>query len=181
MTEDQVSSGEFADLRPNPKVYLDSNIVSAIAKDDIPTESQALNRLLQAWDDKKVDLVTSEVTLWEISAHQDELKRRLVERTCRRLAKAQIIRWYELAGMYSYGDRHTWISTPIIQNDPAYEALLAFGLEVVDAQQVFVAVKQKCNIFLTCDRGVRDRAAAIKDQFALIVQKPSEFVARQGR
>jgi len=130
MTEDQVSSGEFADLRPNPKVYLDSNIVSAIAKDDIPTESQALNRLLQAWDDKKVDLVTSEVTLWEISAHHDELKRRLVERTYRRLAKAQIIRWYELAGMYSYGDRHTWISTPIIQNDPAYEALLAFGLEL---------------------------------------------------
>ena len=27
MTEDQVSSGEFADLRPNPKVYVDSNIV----------------------------------------------------------------------------------------------------------------------------------------------------------
>ena len=45
--------------------------------------------------------------------------------------------------MHSYGDRHTWISTPIIQNDPAYEALLALGLEVVDAQHVFVAVKQK--------------------------------------
>ena len=104
-------------MRPNPKVYLDSNIVSAIAKDDIPTESEALNRLLQAWDDKKFDLVTSEVTLWEISAHQDELKRRLVERTCRRLAKAQIIRWYELAGMRSYGDRHTWISTPMTTED----------------------------------------------------------------
>jgi len=26
MTEDQVSSGEFADLRPNPKVYLDSRV-----------------------------------------------------------------------------------------------------------------------------------------------------------
>ena len=176
MTEDQVSSGEFADLRPNPKVYLDSNIVSAIAKDDIPTESEALNRLLQAWDDKKVDLVTSEVTLWEFSAHQDELKRRLVERTYRRLAKAQIIRWwYELAGMHSYGDRHTWISTPIIQSDPAYEALLALDLEVVEAQHVFVAVKQKCDIFFTCDRSVRDRAAAIKDQFELIVQRPSEL------
>jgi predicted nucleic acid-binding protein len=167
-------------LRPNPKVYLDSNIVSAIAKDDIPTESEALNRLLQAWDDKKIDLVTSEVALWEISAHQDELKRRLVERTYRRLAKAQIIRWYELAGTHSYGDRHTWISTPIIQNDPVYAALVALGLEVVDAQHAFVAVKQKCNISLTCDRRVHDRAAAIKDQFELIVQKPSEFVASQG-
>ena len=167
-------------MRPNPKVYLDSNIVSAIAKDDIPTESEALNRLLQAWDDKKIDLVTSEVALWEISAHQDELKRRLVERTYRRLAKAQIIRWYELAGMHSYGDRHTWISTSIIQNDPAYQALPALGLEVVDAQHVFVAVKQKCNVFLTCDRGIRDRAAGIKDRFELIVEKPSEFVASQG-
>ena len=36
-----------------PKVYLASNIVSAIAKDDTPTEPEALNRLLQAWDDKK--------------------------------------------------------------------------------------------------------------------------------
>ena len=78
-------------MRPTPKVYLASNIVSAIAKDDTPTESEALNRLLQAWDDKKVDLVTSEVTLWEINAYQDELKRRLVEGTYRRLAKAQII------------------------------------------------------------------------------------------
>ena len=118
--------------------------------------------------------------LWEISAHQNELKRRLVERTYRRLAKAQIVRWYELAGMHSYGDQHTWISTPIIQNDPAYEALLALGLEVVDAQHVFVAVKQNCNVVLTCDRGIRDRAAAIKDRFELIVQKPSEFVASQG-
>jgi hypothetical protein len=59
-------------------------------------------------DDKKVDLVTSEATLWEIN---DELKRRLVERSYRLLARAQIIRWYELAGMHSYGDRHGWIST----------------------------------------------------------------------
>jgi hypothetical protein len=44
MTEDQVSSGEFADLRPNPRVYLDSNIVSAIAKDDIPTEPASMGR-----------------------------------------------------------------------------------------------------------------------------------------
>src|SRR5262249_355178 len=95
MTEDHGGSGEFADLQPTPKVYLASNIVSAIAKDDTPTESEALNRLLQAWDDKKVDLVTSEVTLWEINAYQDELKHRFVERTYRRLAKAQIVRWYE--------------------------------------------------------------------------------------
>jgi hypothetical protein len=49
---------------------------------------------------------TFEVTLWKINAYQDELKRRLVERSYRVLARAQIIRWYELAGTHSYGDRH---------------------------------------------------------------------------
>jgi predicted nucleic acid-binding protein len=162
------------------KVYLDNNIVSAIAKDDTPKESDALDRLLQAWDDKKIDLVTSEVALREIKAYQNELKRRLVERTYRLLAKVPIIPWDQLAGMNSYGDQRTWISTPIIQNDPDYAALLALGLKVVDAQHVFLAVKHKCDAFLTCDRGVRDRAARIKDQFGLIVQTPSDFVASQG-
>ena len=49
-----------------------------------------------------------------------------------------------------------------------------------DAQHVFAAVKQKCNVFLTCDRDIRECAAAIKDRFELIVHKPSDFVASQG-
>jgi hypothetical protein len=141
------------------KVYLDNNIVSAIAKDDTPKESDALDRLLQAWDDKKVDLVTSEVALREIKAYQNELKRRLVERTYRLLAKVPIIPWDQLAGMNSYGDQRTWISTP------DYAALLALGLKVVDAQHVFLAVKHMCHVFLTCDGGVLDRAAAIEKRF----------------
>jgi hypothetical protein len=162
------------------KVYLDNNIVSAIAKDDTPKESDALDRLLQAWDDKKVDLVTSEVALREIKAYQNELKRRLVERTYRLLAKVPIIPWDQLAGMNSYGDQRTWISTPIIQNDPDYAALLAVGLKVVDAQHVFLAVKHMCHVFLTCDGGVLDRAAAIEKRFGLVVQTPSAFAASQG-
>jgi predicted nucleic acid-binding protein len=162
------------------KVYLDNDVVSAIAKDDTPKESDALNRLLQAWDDKKVDLVTSEVTLREIKAYQDELKRRLVERTYRLLAKIPIIPWDELAGMHSYGDQRTWISTPIIQNDPDYAAVLALGLKVVDAQHVFLAVKHMRDVLLTFDRGVLHRAPAIEKRFGLVVQTPSAFVASQG-
>ena len=41
------------------KAYLDNNVVSAIAKDDTPTESEALDRLLAARDAGKVELVTS--------------------------------------------------------------------------------------------------------------------------
>ena len=124
-------------------------------------------------------MVTSEVMLWEISAHQDELKRRLVERTYRRLAKAQIVRWYELAGMHSYGDQHTWISTPIFQNEPTkHYWRLVWRLSMPST--CLSRSNKIANVVLTCDRGIRDRAVAIKDRFELIVQKPSEFVASQG-
>jgi hypothetical protein len=172
------------------KAYLDNNIVSAIATDDTPAESEALNRLLKAMDEGKVELITSEVTEREIKAYQNELKRRLVERTYLLLAKVPIIRWDELAGMKSFGDNRTWINTPIIQNDPDYEALLKIGLgrerrgkpQGVDAQHVFVAVKQACDVFLTCDGAIlhHDRASAIKNRFGVAVQKPSVFVTSQG-
>lgn len=40
------------------KVYLDNDVVSAITKEDNPAESDALDRLLAAHGDGKVDLVT---------------------------------------------------------------------------------------------------------------------------
>jgi predicted nucleic acid-binding protein len=53
-------------VRATVKAYLDNNIIGAIAKDDHPVESDALDRLLKAKDEGKVDLVTSELTLAEI-------------------------------------------------------------------------------------------------------------------
>lgn len=52
------------------KAYLDNNVVSAIAKDDTPAESGALDRLLVAHEQGNVELVTSELTLDEIKAYR---------------------------------------------------------------------------------------------------------------
>jgi predicted nucleic acid-binding protein len=161
------------------KVYLDNNIVSAIAKDDHPVESGALDRLLEAKDEGKVHLVTSEVTLGEIKAYRGP-KRPPVERTFRLLQKVSIIRWDQLLGINSYGDARSWINAPMIQNDPDFSALLALGVDTVDAQHVFVAAKHACGAFLTCDRGILQSAPAIGKLFGLVVQKPSDFVASQG-
>jgi predicted nucleic acid-binding protein len=161
------------------KVYLDNNIVSAIAKNDEPAESSALDRLLTAKDEGKVDLVTSELTLQEIRRYQGSM-RSPVERTFRLLQKVEIVRWDELAGMHSYGDARTWITTPLIENYPEYGALLTLGLEVIDAQHIYVSGKQACDAFLTFDKGVLRRAAGIKNIFPpLTVQKPSQLVASQ--
>ena len=82
-------------------------------------------------------------------------------------------------GIHSYGDARTWINTPMIQNDPDYTALHALGLKTIDAQHIFVAAKQTCDAFLTCDRGILSRAAEIERRLGLIVRKPSNFVASQ--
>ena len=53
------------------KVYLDNDVVSAIVKDDNAPESAALDRVLAAYGDGEVDLVTSTATLKEIERYQD--------------------------------------------------------------------------------------------------------------
>jgi hypothetical protein len=163
-----------------PRAYLDNNIVSAIAKDDEPTESEPLDRLLAAWRRQKVDLVTSELTFVEIRRYQDMRLRPAIERIFRMLEKVETVRWDKLVGMHSCGDARTWITTPLIENDPEYSALLALDLKIGDAQHVFVAAKQACRAFLTCDRGVLHHAPDIQKRFGLVVQKPSIFVASQG-
>jgi hypothetical protein len=161
------------------RAYLDNNIVSAIAKDDEPAESDALDRLLKAMEEGKVDLVTSELTLQEIKRYQGP-RRAPVERTFRLLPKVKVVRWDELVGMHSYGDARTWSNTPLIENYPDYGALLKLGLEAIDAQHVYVAGKQMCDAFLTCDKGILGRSAGIAKLFPLTVQRPSELVASRG-
>jgi predicted nucleic acid-binding protein len=162
------------------KVYLDNNVVSAIAKDDEPAESDPIDRLLTAWRKGKVDLVTSELTLAEIKRYQDTRMRAAIERIFRLLEKVEIVRWDELVGMHSYGDARTWLAIPLINNYPEYGALLTLGLEVIDAQHIYVSGKQACDSFLTFDKGVLRRSAGIKNIFPpLTVQKPSQLVASQ--
>lgn len=161
------------------KAYLDNNIVSAIAKDDTAAESDALDRLLAAKDAGRIDLVTSELTLEEIKRYAGPA-RKGVERTFRLLEKVAVVRWDELLGMHSYGDSRTWITSPLIQNDPLYDTLLKLGLKTEDARHVFVSAKHSCAIFLTCDGGVLARAGVIQQLCGVAVQRPSVLVANEG-
>jgi len=83
-------------------------------------------------------------------------------------------------GINSYGDERTWINAPMIQSDPDYSALLALGVDIVDAQHVFVAAKHACDAFLTCDKAILQSTPAIGKLFALVVPSPADFVASQG-
>ncbi len=165
------------------KAYLDNNVVSAIGKDDTASESDYLKQLLIAYKGGRVDLVTSELTLNEIKPYVGK-GREQVESIYELLEKVPVVRWDELLGIHSYGDKYTWINSPLIQNDPLYDSLLKLRLDkpgkVQDAQHVFVASKQKCDVFLTLDRRVLARANDIQRLCGLVVQKPSEFMASEG-
>ena len=161
------------------KAYLDNNVVSAIAKDDTAAESNALDRLLAARDDGKVELVTSELTLDEIKRYSGPARKQ-VERTFRLLEKVPIVRWDELMGIHSHGDSRTWINSPLIQNHPLYDSLLRLGVKTIDAQHVFVSAKQACAVFLTCDGGVLARADGIQELCGVAVQRPSVLVNDEG-
>jgi hypothetical protein len=118
------------------------------------------------------------VTHNEIKTYQGA--RQPYERTFRLLKKVPLVRWDELLGMHSHGDRYTWITSPIVQTDPLYGKLHALGVRTTDAQHLFVAAKNGCEVFLTCDKGVLARRDTIKTSCGVTVQKPSEFVAEQG-
>src|SRR4051812_39691960 len=106
----QMSSKNLPAVIVGQKAYLDNNVVSAIAKDDTAPESDSLDRLLAAYDQEKINLVTSEVTLGEIKAYIGP-GRKPVERTFRLLKKVPVVRWGELLGIHIYGDSRTWINS----------------------------------------------------------------------
>ena len=159
------------------KAYLDNDVVSAIVKDDAATESDSLDRLLVARDAGHVALVTSEITLTEIRKFSGQWRKGL-ERTFRLLEKVPVVRWDELVGMHSYGDRRNWITSPLIQNMPLYDSFLKLGVKPVDSQHLFVAAQQTCDVFLTCDGGILSRAAGIRGLCTLVAQRPSELVVQ---
>jgi hypothetical protein len=77
------------------KAYLDNNVVSSIVRDDAPAESTAIDRLLLAYDQGRIELVTSELTMKEIEGCPQQYRPPL-ERVFRLLRKVPIVRWDEL-------------------------------------------------------------------------------------
>ena len=183
------------------KAYLDNNVVSAIARDDNELESDAISRLLEAREDRKVLLVTSRLTLDEIKKVPPKYLRPL-ERIFRILEKIPLADWDELnlitqsssgnasvhppamSSITSASGGDFSMNIPVIENNPLYDQLLALGLEVIDAQHLFVAANRGCDVFLTCDNsrrtGIIRRAVEIQELLKFAVQRPSEFLATQG-
>jgi hypothetical protein len=158
------------------KVYLDNNIVSALAKDDMPTEHDSLVTLLEFYRAGRVQLVTSEVSGREIQK-LNQMPLNLNAVYCL-LAKVEFIEDQKLLGINSYIDRHTCINYPMIEDDPTSLVLCQIGLDRTDAHHLILAILAESAVFLTCDvKTILKYRQKIENMFSIKLRKPSELIA----
>ena len=158
------------------RAYLDTNIVMAIAKDDYPEESEALDKLLELSDGGEVEIVASELTRREIEPYKGEQSKN-IQRVYRLLGKVNFLENHRLLGFHSQWDRYGGVSYPLIEDNPISSALRQMGLERNDAHHLMLAIRAECEAFLTCDeKTILSRRATIEDRFPIKVMKPSELL-----
>ena len=149
------------------KAYLESDVVSMIVRGDALSEYDAINHLLTAYHQGKIELFTSHVTHDEIKGYHGTTHAH-AERMFQLLEKIPIAPWDLLVGVN------------VIEKDAAYAALLKLGLPEVEAKHVLAAANGLFGYFLTFHLSILSHAADIKALCGVDVQRPSDFVATQG-
>jgi len=159
------------------KIYLDTDAVSAIARKDNPRELDALKELVQAWQAKRVSLVTSEAIGAEIrnctGPHRPD-----IEHIYNQLLQVPFVEKEVHVGYDSgwHDDLGAW-SNPLYDANPDWQRLKAFGLTDVDAHHVMLAARSKCGYFVTCDRrSILNRRQQVEGAYSLRLLSPTEFV-----
>ncbi len=164
------------------KVYLDTNVVSAIAREDFPPdEMRALKQLLELSNTGKIELRASEVARREIESYKGEDKR-TVEIVYLLLQKIPFVEDHEVLGFHNQWDQ--WGgggSFPLVADDPISSELQKIDVERRDAHHLLVAIRAGCDVFLTFDeRTILNRREEIEWRLSQIhnirLMKPSEFV-----
>jgi hypothetical protein len=157
----------------SPKVYLDTCIVSGIAREDLPqAEQEAVATLLQLYKARRVDLVTSDVAKSEID-HVPEQFRSRHETIYFLLKDVPVARaeWTDsgltLTGVG--GGR---------REDPLYTDLRLLLPDEADAQHVFQAIRADADYFATTDvKTILRFAKALHDQHQLVAALPTDCVS----
>ncbi len=165
------------------KVYLDNTVVSAIARDDMPLEIEALGKILDAFSAGELELVTSKFTLEEIENAPAE-ERRPIEKIYLLLKKVPHVERQVLRGFNMNWDLYNSISSPMIEDDPLWVKLKKTGLDGNDAYHAMLAIKAECNVFLTADYkdfiNNEPRKSRIEQEFNIRLMTPTELANELG-
>jgi len=164
-------------------IYLDCDMISAKGKNDLlpynPEQQAALEAVYRASDAGQCELRTSDVTGEELAPYRGAAKP-TIETIYQSTTKVPYTERQKLTGIHSFGDRYTWINSPMIEDNPLWLSIRALGLKDKDAHHVMLASQGRCNVLLTCDSGVLYRGPQIAQQFGVKVLKPAALCKEMG-
>ena len=108
--------------------------------------------LLEAFDSGTVDLVTSSLTKTEIAKVKDAKLREQLGRVAALLEKVPFVDDHTVLGFQSgeLGPMGGAVG-PLVADDPYRVELQKIGLDRTDAHHVALAIKAKCDTFVTTD------------------------------
>lgn len=159
-------------------VYLDTNLVSSIARDDHKVETEAIATVLLLKEIGHIQLITSQVTGEEIDRctgpHREEIltvfeKMRMVPYINKEVHLGYDSYWEDDFGAWS---------NPLYDVDKVWYELTQIGLDSTDAHHVMLALRGSCNVFLTLDsKTILKHREKVEVAFQIKLQKPSEFLA----
>ncbi len=164
------------------KIYLDNDIVSALARPDdyqtSPDEQAAVNAL-ESWARREGHrLVTSEVSRREFERTPMKQTRQMIEVKYSTLPKVEFLEDHSLLGYTTVTDPYGgFVQNPLVEDHPIARQFWEIGLRRADAHHLLVAVTAACDVFLTCDRGILSRAARIREAHTIHIVRPSELVS----
>jgi hypothetical protein len=162
--------------------YLDHDLVSAIPNHDLkPQEEDAFAWLRRRSKRRGLKLVASKVSLREISAAPIEHRAKYYQ-TLHRLPEVEFIEDHTLMG-FNVQDlgRYGFIASPLIEDNPVSAWLQKIGVKRLDAHHLTVAIKHRCDVFLTCDRGILHRRKMIESEYRIRVMLPSQLMQELRR
>jgi uncharacterized protein YjbI with pentapeptide repeats len=170
-----------AHIDPPAKGYLDTNLVSAFARNDYPGETEALVILGAAAKEGRFKLVTSQVTKAEISRCTGPHKQQM-EFMYHLLTDVPFIESERHTGFDDHWDDESggW-SNPKYTPDHVWAKLREIGLDATDAHHVMLAIKSNCDVFLTCDgASILKWRQQIEVAFPPIERKRRSYTALTG-
>jgi predicted nucleic acid-binding protein len=156
-----------------PSAYLDAAFVIALAKDDHPAESSALDALLEFREQGKIHFCSSEVTRQEFDKYRG--KDKAAGRILRLLDKVAFMEDYTVQGFRNWQDQR--ISYRLVSDDRISSELRRMKIDRFDAHHLMLAIRARCTYFLTFDGGILKVAPAIEARFNIKALKPSTLVA----
>jgi predicted nucleic acid-binding protein len=157
-------------------VYGDTNTLRGNVSD--ATEREALEKIVE---DKSVKLFTSHLVNHEATNTPDKTKRNTLMEDHK--SREKVAKDEKLLGFHSFGDRFTWICSPLIsdvQDEALHEEIMRQGIKRIDAMHLTQAACNKCNIFLTGDGAIIRRRQWLEQRLGVRILRPSELVGELG-